>query len=143
MRIVIPVGVAYGSDVQVVLQILMDCAMASAGVSRTPEPLVMFKKFGDTALEFELHVWIHDIDERHKVRSALHQDLESRLRFAGITIAFPQRDIHIRKVENIDERQLNEFTRTESRKLAVETRRWAVRAQHPAAASRRATGCMV
>jgi potassium efflux system protein len=100
MRIVIPVGVAYGSDVQVVLQILMDCAMASANVSRMPEPLVMFKKFGDNALEFELHVWIHDIDERHKVRSALHQDLERRLRDAGITIAFPQRDIHIRSEGN-------------------------------------------
>ena len=96
MRIVIPVGVAYGSDVEVVLQTLMDCAMASSKVSRMPEPLVMFKKFGDSALEFELHVWIHDIDERHKVRSALHQDLERRLRDAGITIAFPQRDIHIR-----------------------------------------------
>jgi potassium efflux system protein len=97
MRIVIPVGVAYGSDVKVVLQILMDCAMVSSKVSRVPEPLVMFRKFGDSALEFELHVWIHDIDERHKVRSALHQDLECRLRDAGITIAFPQRDIHIRK----------------------------------------------
>ena len=96
MRIVIPVGVAYGSEVKVVLQILMDCAMASSQVSRLPEPLVMFKKFGDSALEFELHVWIHDINERHKVRSALHQDMENRLRDAGITIAFPQRDIHIR-----------------------------------------------
>jgi len=96
MRIVIPVGVAYGSDVEVVLQTLMDCAMASSNVSRMPDPLVMFKKFGDSALEFELHVWIRDIDERHKVRSALHQDLERRLRDAGITIAFPQRDIHIR-----------------------------------------------
>jgi potassium efflux system protein len=143
MRIVIPVGVACGSDVQVVLQILMDGAMASAGVPRTPKPLVMVKKFGDTALELVVHAWIHGIDERHQVSSALHQDLESRLRFAGITTAFPQRDIHNRKVENIDERQLNEFTRTESRKLAVETRRWAVRAQHPAAASRRAIGCMV
>ena len=38
--------------------------MASAKVSRMPEPPVMFKKFGDSALEFELHVWIHDIDER-------------------------------------------------------------------------------
>jgi len=95
MRIVIPVGAAYGSDVEVVLQTLMDCAMASAKVSRRPEPLVMFKKFGDSALEFELHVWIHDINERHKVRSALHQDQERRLRDAGITIAFPQRDIHI------------------------------------------------
>jgi len=104
MRIVIPVGVAYGSDVQVVLQILMDCAMASSKVSRMPEPLVMFKTFGDSALEFELHVWIYDIDERHKVRSALHQDLERRLRDAGITIAFPQRDIHVRSAETMNER---------------------------------------
>jgi small-conductance mechanosensitive channel len=99
MRIVIPVGVAYGSDVQVVLKTLMDCAMASSKVSRLPEPLVMFKTFGDSALEFELHVWIHDINERHKVRSALHQDLDRRLRDAGITIAFPQRDIHIRQAD--------------------------------------------
>jgi potassium efflux system protein len=52
MRIVIPVGMAYGSDVQVKLQILMDCAMASASVLQTPKPLVMFKKFADSALEF-------------------------------------------------------------------------------------------
>ncbi len=111
MRIVIPVGVAYGSDVEVVLQTLMDCAMASTKVSRMPEPLVMFKKFGDSALEFELHVWIHDINERHKVRSALHQDLESRLRDAGITIAFPQRDIHIRS----DSKELYSHATTQRR----------------------------
>jgi small-conductance mechanosensitive channel len=85
----------------------MDCAMASTKVSRMPEPLVMFKKFGDSALEFELHVWIHDINERHKVRSALHQDLESRLRDAGITIAFPQRDIHIRNGDQTMSKKLS------------------------------------
>jgi len=56
------------------------------------------------SIKFELHVWIYDIDERHKVRSALHQDLESRLRDADITIAFPQRDIHIRSAESMNER---------------------------------------
>jgi small-conductance mechanosensitive channel len=96
MRIIIPVGVAYGSNVEVVLQTLMDCAMANAKVTRSPEPQVLFMKFGDSALEFELRVWIHDIDEMLVVQSDLHQDLEKRFREVGITIAFPQRDLHIR-----------------------------------------------
>lgn len=73
--------------------------MASSKVSRMPELFVTFTKFGESALEFDLHVWIHDIEERFKVRSALHQDLELRPRNAGITIAFPQRDIHIRTAD--------------------------------------------
>jgi len=54
-----------------------------------------FESFTHEVNSTTLKGLIHDINERHKVRSALHQDLERRLRDAGITIPFPQRDIHI------------------------------------------------
>jgi potassium efflux system protein len=98
-RILIPVGVAYGSDVPLVMHTLMACAAANALVMDTPEPLVFFRQFGASSLDFELRVWIWNVDNRFRVISELHQEIERRFREAGIEIAFPQRDLHIRSVD--------------------------------------------
>jgi small-conductance mechanosensitive channel len=99
MRIIIEVGVAYGSDVEMVMTVLKECAMASSKVTRMPEPQAVFMKFGESSLDFELRVWITNIDEYVFVTSFLHQEIDKRFRKAGITIAFPQRDLHIRSME--------------------------------------------
>ncbi len=98
-RIVIPVGVEYGSDVPLVKETLEECAMANSKVLRTPEPQVWFLRFGESSLDFELRVWISNIDEKFPVTSDLHQEIDRRFREAEIVIAFPQRDLHVRSVE--------------------------------------------
>ena len=96
IRIIIPVGVAYGSDVSTVLETLKECAKENPFVVTTPEPKALFMGFGDSSLNFELRVWVSDIDKRRDAQSALHQDIDKRFRDADIEIPFPQRDLHIR-----------------------------------------------
>ena len=98
-RSVIPVGVAYGSDIALVMQTLKECALAHPGVLQSPEPQVVFRRFGDSALDFELCAWVADLDTRGQVASDLHQDIDRRFRQAGIVMPFPQRDLHVRSVE--------------------------------------------
>jgi potassium efflux system protein len=98
-RLVIPVGVEYGSDVPLVMETLKECATASSKVMRMPEPQVLFVNFGESSLDFELRVWISNIEDRFSVKSQLHQDIDRRFRQAGIVIAFPQRDLHLRSVD--------------------------------------------
>jgi small-conductance mechanosensitive channel len=99
VRLIIRVGVAYGSDVSLVTETLMECAMASSQVLRMPEPVVLFRDFGESSLDFELRVWISNADQRLQVESDLRHDIDRRFREAAIVIAFPQRDLHVRSVE--------------------------------------------
>ena len=98
-RSIIPVGVAYGSDIALVMQTLKECALAHPGVLHSPEPQVLFRSFGDSSLDFELCAWVADLDTRGQVASDLRQDIDRQFRQAGIEIPFPQRDLHVRSVE--------------------------------------------
>ena len=99
VRVKIPVGAAYGSDVPLVMETLTACAIANSMVAKRPEPQVLFLSFGESSLDFELRVWVSDVDERLKVQSDLHQDIDRKFREAKIEIAFPQRDLHLRSVD--------------------------------------------
>ncbi len=99
VRLIIPVGVAYGSDVALVMETLMACPKANALVTKTPEAQVLFLSFGESSLDFELRVWVTDADHRLKVQSELHQEIDRRFREANIEIAFPQQDLHLRSVD--------------------------------------------
>jgi small-conductance mechanosensitive channel len=99
IRIIIPVGVAYGSDVPLVMQTLIECAEANSMVARMPDPKVFFLAFGENSLDFELRVWISDVVNRRQVQSELHQEIDRRFRESGIEIAFPQRDLHVRSID--------------------------------------------
>lgn len=99
VRIRIPVGVAYGSDVPLVIESLLACAKDHTGVAARPEPKVLFLKFGDSALDFELRVWIANFDDSLRVQSEMHQQIDEQFRAAGIEIAFPQRDLHLRSID--------------------------------------------
>jgi small-conductance mechanosensitive channel len=99
VRLIIPVGVAYGSNVPLVMETLTACAKANAMVVDFPSPQVLFQSFGESSLDFELRVWVKDADHRLMVRSELHQEIDRLFRDAQIEITFPQRDLHLRSVD--------------------------------------------
>ena len=98
VRLLVPVGVAYGSDVSLVMDKLTACANSNKMVEKTPPPQVLFLSFGESSLDFELRVWV-EAENRVKVNSELHQQIDKSFREANIEIAFPQRDLHIRSID--------------------------------------------
>jgi small-conductance mechanosensitive channel len=95
-RIEIPVGVAYGSDVRAVRTALLDAAAGHPDVLQDRRARVELRRFGDSALEFALEVWIADPRRQQDVASDLNYRLEAALRRHGVEIPFPQRDLHLR-----------------------------------------------
>ncbi|MGD2113135.1 MAG: mechanosensitive ion channel, partial [Gammaproteobacteria bacterium] len=98
-RIIVPVGVAYGSNVQQVIDILVAIANDHPGVLKNqpgvPPPTAFFMAFGDSALLFELRCFIRQIDRKYAITSDLNIAIDAAFRAAGITIPFPQRDVHL------------------------------------------------
>jgi len=99
VRLQIPVGVAYGSDVPLVIETLLACGKENPWAAKSIDPQVLFLRFGDSALEFELRVWVMDVDQRLIAGSEIHREIDRRFREANIQIAFPQRDLHLRSVD--------------------------------------------
>jgi small-conductance mechanosensitive channel len=99
MRVKIPVGVAYGSDVPLVMKILLECAEDNPSVVSTPKTQVFFRGFGESSLDFEVRLHILDIDSRFIVESEILQEIDRQFREAGVEIPFPQRDLHLRSVD--------------------------------------------
>jgi small-conductance mechanosensitive channel len=99
-RLSVPVGVAYGSDVGLVSETLLTCAKQNEKVVSSPAPQVLFMNLGESSLDFELRVWIKDADARVLVRSQLYYDILQKFRELNIEIPFPQRDLHVRSVDD-------------------------------------------
>ena len=97
IRTFVSVGVAYGSPLRDVAATLERVAKQHPQVLRTPEPIILFQEFGDNALTFEVHFWIHQrrMMEGAKVRSEVRLAIDDAFNEAGIVIAFPQRDVHL------------------------------------------------
>ena len=95
IRLRLPVGVAYGSDVSLTVETLLACAKKQTQVLKSPEPQVLFMDLGESSLDFELRVWIQDIDMMMLVRSSLYHEIERNFRELNIVIPFPQRDVHL------------------------------------------------
>ncbi len=91
----IEVGVAYGSDVQLVKKLLLEAANNHESVLEYPEPMVLFSNFGDSALEFKLIFTINDSFMGAIPKSDLRFEIDRLFREHNISIPFPQRDIHI------------------------------------------------
>ena len=97
VRFRVPVGVAYGSDVNKVRDALIAAGAAHPHVLQDPAPSVFLKQFGESSIEFELVVWSSEMSHRpSRFKSDLNFAIEEKLREAGIEIPFPQRDLHIR-----------------------------------------------
>ena len=95
-RLRIPVGVAYGSNINSVKLALLEAARTHPDVLVSPRPQVWFQEFGDSALQFELLVWTGDPKQQPRIKSDLNYRIESSLRRHGIEVPFPQRDLHVR-----------------------------------------------
>ncbi len=94
-RIVIPVGVAYGSDTERARQILLEVAAEHPRVLEDPAPLASFEEFADSALNLVLRAYLPDLDNRLGTITELHTEIDKRFAAAGIQIPFPQRDVHL------------------------------------------------
>ena len=97
----ISVGVAYGSDVDLVREILLGVAQAAGeagSLSHDPEPRVRFRGFGDSALLFDLLYWIEDPVLRGRVQDSLNTSVYKALAQAGIEIPYPKRDLYVREM---------------------------------------------
>lgn len=102
-RIEIPVGVAYGSDTELVRDLLLKCASEHPNVAGWPQSSVYFKAFAADALEFELRVYMADIGAHYLiVTTDLHFAIDKAFREHGVSIAFPQRDLHLRDIDRIE-----------------------------------------
>lgn len=95
-RVKISVGVAYGSDTELVKNSLMEVAKSHGRVLNHPEPYVWFENFGDSSLNFILHIWTNEPQSRFTLKSDLHYMIDKIFRERNITIAFPQRDLHFK-----------------------------------------------
>ncbi|GAA4469250.1 mechanosensitive channel MscK [Novipirellula rosea] len=100
-RIVLPVGVAFGTDVAHVQRILLKIAERNPSVMKEPAPSTLFKGFAESTLDIRLHVFIPKRDVYTVVLNELNSAIVSELRRAGIEIAFPQRDLHIKSVQSL------------------------------------------
>lgn len=102
-RAKIPVGVAYGTNTQLVKEVLLAVAHDHPEVIKdgsSPEPNVLFLGFGDSSLNFELRCHISNIDNRLQCVSDMNFAIDAAFREHGIEIPFPQRDVHIRDGQN-------------------------------------------
>ncbi len=100
-RLVIKVGVAYGSDTSLVQNTLMKVASRHPLVVREPEPRAAFCGFGNSTLDFELRVVIPTRDMFFKVTHELHMAVDEAFRQKGIEIAFPQQDLYIKNLTDL------------------------------------------
>lgn len=97
IRAQVTVGVAYGSPVDQVKELLLQAADACDQILKNPQPFVLFNDFGDNALIFDVYIWIEVVGVmgRRIIQSTLRFKIDELFRNAGIVIAFPQRDVHL------------------------------------------------
>ena len=94
-RLVIPVGIAYGSDIALAHKLMLDTLKSIPQVLETPEPSALFIGFGDSALNFSIRLFVGNLAERLLVTHELHLRLDQAFRENNIVIPYPQQDVHI------------------------------------------------
>lgn len=94
-RFYVKVGVAYGSDVELVKSVLLECAGKHKDITKTPNPFVRFNDFGDSSLDFQIYFWTDKSFEVENIKSDIRFEIDKQFRKKNIQIPFPQRDVHI------------------------------------------------
>lgn len=104
IRVMVSVGVAYGSPTRTVDELLRQAVADHEGVLDSPEPLILFKEFGDNALLFEVHFWVHmrTVIQGERIASEVRHAIDDLFSRANITIAYPQRDVHLDTLKPIE-----------------------------------------
>ena len=95
-RVDLSVGVAYGADTERATKLLLDAAQADPDILAFPKPIVLFREFGDSTLDFKLRYWIKDFEDNDRVNSRLHFAINESFAKDNIEIAFPQMDLHVK-----------------------------------------------
>jgi potassium efflux system protein len=106
-RIVIEVGIAYGSDVEAAKEVLYDICKNHPKIISEPSTNITFERFADSSLILTVRTFVPDVDSRLTVIDQLHTAINDAFKEAGIEIAFPQHDLHIR---SMDREVANVFT---------------------------------
>lgn len=109
LRTSVTVGVAYGSQTEVVNRLLMEATEGVKGVLPSPKPIILFTDFADNSLNFEVHFWVkmRRIMEKRIVESTVRSNINRLFLENGVVIAFPQRDIHIDSHKPIQVQMIN------------------------------------
>jgi len=103
-RLHLPVGVAYGSPVETVRTALLEAARRHPDVLANPAPQVWLVNFGESAMMFELLVWICEPREQYRIKSDLYYRVVESLAKYNISIPFPQRDVHLPGLDQVVQR---------------------------------------
>lgn len=98
LRLVLTVGIAYGSDTRLATRLLQEIAVANPLALTEPEPVVVFTRFAASSLDFELRVFASGLGNLRTLRHELHLAIDDAFREHNISIAFPQQDLHVRSV---------------------------------------------
>jgi len=94
-RVKIDVGIAYGSDVNLAMKLILEAAQENSKVLKDPEPTVIFDSFGDNSLGMVLRGFSDDLENLISIKSDLRNAINDKLNEAGIVVSFPQRDLHL------------------------------------------------
>jgi potassium efflux system protein len=95
IRITLPVGIAYGSDLELAIKTLYEIVREHPRIVDDPDPQIVFESFGDNALALSARCFLDSVEDRWGVVTELNREIYKRFGEAGIVIAFPQRDIHL------------------------------------------------
>ena len=108
IRSIVRVGVAYGSPIDKVAELMRQAIDEHSGIAKTPAPQIIFEDFGDSALIFDVYFWseIHGEKDQRTLRSEIRFRIDALFRENGIVIAFPQRDLHMNTLSPLDVRMV-------------------------------------
>ena len=95
LRVVIPVGIAYGSDVPLAMKLLKEAACEHENILNDPPATIIFDGFGDNSLNLTFRAYVPNSDHRMSTKSELNEAINRKFHEAGISIAYPQRDVHL------------------------------------------------
>ena len=108
----VTVGVAYGSNVSLVTEILLQCVQEQKEILKNPRPFVLFDDFGDSALVFTVHFFVSDVFSVLRIKSQIRYRIDAKFRENQVTIPFPQRDVHLYQSRPLEHSSVTTNTNT-------------------------------
>ncbi len=120
IRLVIRLGIAYGSDTAQAQRLLLEVASKATEILKTPSPKAVFMGFGEKSLDFELRVFVNSVDAMLPVRHQLNMAIDHTFHAAGVEIAFAQADTYIRPTDSVHDAPPAKENSTAAAQLAAQ-----------------------